>query len=363
MGRHNEVGGDLVRGMRSATKSGGSAQHTPSSEGTLTALESNQGIRGPEVDLTGRAEDACSVDSSSETWHHVEALDEVISASDSEGREVYIRGASPDRLSAKVLSKGFMEKDVAGPSAGPPISKAAKEIEKLSTPASATDNGLKSRPAEMHSSKRASAREMVPDGPNAQSDQQSPASGQAATVHKAGLLDANEGVNTQTPTVEGTGGKGSSSQDDAAGISEASQTTSVGKEDEESGHEGARRSQKERAQRSGSPDQGGGAWGWTSSWSKLTEQFREAASGAARDVQELTTSFQQVRLIVLFLKHASDRSFSCAQSCIVQDTNVLSTARRCSSRKWSPAVLSCGHVFNDILIWSCHVELLMTTSI
>jgi hypothetical protein len=279
----------------------GSSQHAdiPNSEGTLTVLEASQAIRGPEEDR-GRAEDDCFTDSS-ETWHHVEPVDEVISASDSEGREVYARGVSPDRpLSTEVLPPlPFMEK-----SSRSPIPKPAKDAEKLSTPAPTSDKGLKPRSGEK--SKRAATREdkqdrqlKMPDGATAQSDQQPIASGQDITVNEVGLSDGSEVevVGAQTPTVEGTDGKTSSSQDDVPNNSEGLQTASNGKEDGGSGHGSVRKPQKENAQGvaafAGPPDQRSGAWGWTS-WSKLTEQFREGVSGAARDVQELTTSFQQV---------------------------------------------------------------------
>lgn len=292
--------------MWSATKSGGpSAEHAdvPSSEETPIALERSNSIRGPEEDLNGRAEDACSMTSSG-TWHHVEPLDDIISASDSEGREVYARGVSPGR---PLSSKGLQRPPIAAPSFGPSIAKEAEETENLSTPASASDKGLKSRSGEKHSSKRAASREgkqdreAVPAGPNAQSHQQSLASGQDITVHKAGPLDANAGVTAKSPTVEGTRGEGFPSQDDLASISAPPSTATNDKEDEGSGRDSVTKSQMENAQGSGSPDQRPGAWGW-SSWSKLTEQFREAASGAARDVQELTTSFQQVTQAVQDLK-------------------------------------------------------------
>jgi hypothetical protein len=39
--------------------------------------------------------------------------------------------------------------------------------------------------------------------------------------------------------------------------------------------------------------QSGGGWGW-GSWTKLSKQMHAAAEGVVRDVNELTTSFQQV---------------------------------------------------------------------
>jgi hypothetical protein len=289
-------------------------------------LAANQSINDSEA-LIDQAGDVVvpSASESLDTWDHVEPVDEVISASDSEGREAYARlsrGTSPDdsrplHVPAKAApSQTVLEKSNAaarGTAKKEAISAIAEEQPLL--PSDSSGKGVKKTPsAGKPSSKRTPPGKEPLPGQSEQNDGSINASVQKE-VKTAGKLTGLQsgqalpggpkGEASETLTVEGQGGRQTQSQVAPGPAQSSSREPSTVKSHEEEG-EGASVGDLElpvKVEESGDATKDSNAdgvlesnqpaWGWKS-WTKLTEQLREAASGAARDVQELTSSFQQV---------------------------------------------------------------------
>eukprot|EP00884_Botryococcus_braunii_P008010 jgi/Botrbrau1/1720/Bobra.116_2s0062.1 len=277
------------------------------------SINSSEGPRGQAVD------ELHSATESLETWDHIEHVDEVISASDSEGREAYASLGSgavhdssrlfnmPAKATPAQASTNNKDTAVRVSTKEPKTSKTDQLQPKISS--EGIGKGAKT-PAGASSSKRASLRKEKqvgqPSPTETADDQQlgNPAQEPARIQSNSSKPGVSKPGLTETLAEGEQSGRQDPLQIEAADTQSSSQQPGTwkgdGRESEgDSGHQETpiEANKLEEAARSSCPDsvpdQQQAAWGWKS-WAKLTEQLKEAASGAARDVQELTTSFQQV---------------------------------------------------------------------
>lgn len=271
-------------------------------------ISSSEGLHGPAGD-----ELVPAGTESLDTWDHIEPVDEVISASDSEGREAYATlssGASPNGSRAFKMPTKATLANPAGANKSEKVPSVIKEqkIEDAdetqpTAPSDTLGKGVKTPSGASPSSKRALPRKEKQVGQLGQS------SGPVAVPPGESVRVQNSSSKpglTETLTDEEQSGRQGSSQLEPTTIQSPSGQADAGRDygAEDKGDSGASQDSYIKAMKleeppkgdssGNAPDQNQGAWGWKS-WTKLTEQLKEAASGAARDVQELTTSFQQVR--------------------------------------------------------------------